>query len=234
MDNDAAIQPDAPQSDFNIQLGSVADPMNDTPLVTTKASNDFPTQDDLDEEAAGTIAVNSQNKFGVNLSDDPDELFIEAMRDIDYNADNSYRLLKRVVELQPNNGRAYTFLGWIWNKYLKNTAKAIEFYRKALELEKAFGLTYVYLSEALMKVNKYDEAFQIITSAGDVDDIDLYSYHMILGEISEYNEKYEEAIVHYKQALKYSFSNQSANSIKLSIERAMQKQSDHLFHLQNF
>lgn len=220
MDNDAAIQPDAPQTDFNIPLGSISDPMNDTPLITNQIpipSSSFPMNDNdpLSE-------------------DDPDKLFIGAMRDIDYNADESYVLLNKVIKLNPNYGKAYAYLGWIHNRFLKNTAKAIELYKKAIELEKSFGLAYVYYAEALMKVNNYSEASNVINSAEGVEDIDLYSVNMIKGEIAEFEEKYDEAIKFFKTALKYSFSSQSANSIKTSIERAMQKQSDHLFHLQSF
>jgi len=215
MDIDSAIQPDAPQQDFNIPLSTFSDPISDQPLSTSKPS-DFPSQDDLDFEQ------------------DPSKLFIKALRDIDYSADESYECLNKVIQIDPNYGKAYTYLGWIQNRFLKNTAKAIEMYKKGLELDKTFGLTYVYYAEALMKMNKYDEALEIINQGENVEDIDLYSVHMIQGEISEFNEKYDDAIKHFRMALKYSFSIQSANSIKTSIERAMQKQGNHLFHLQNF
>ena len=103
--------------------------------------------------------------------------------------ENSIKAYKKALELNPNYGIAYS---WIGNAYsYSDSEKAIENYRKAFELDPLNSVVTSNYARSLMFEDKYEEALEIYEARQKLDPKFMFSYYRIaeikafsMGEIS--------------------------------------------------
>ncbi len=98
--------------------------------------------------------------------------------------ENSIKAYKKALELNPNYGIAYS---WIGNAYsYSDSEKAIENYRKAYELDPLNSVVTSNYARSLIFEDKYDEALEIYQARLKLDPKFMFSYYRI-AEIKAFN-----------------------------------------------
>ncbi|MBD3224732.1 MAG: tetratricopeptide repeat protein [Caldithrix sp.] len=115
--------------------------------------------------------------------------------------DRAAGFYKRSIKFLPT-AKAHTFLGWVYS--LKGfPEKGIEECKKAIELDPAFGNPYNDIGAYLIQMRRYDEAKPWLERALRAPRYKNYAYpHINLGKIYEFKGLWDQAMYHYKKAIK--------------------------------
>lgn len=116
--------------------------------------------------------------------ENPNSFFVTAyLIDININLNNYEEAIKLGIDILnsnvlDSNDTAYILvnLGWINLKYLNNKDKALEYFNKALELDKNIGRAYIGLAEYYFSIEDYNSALVNYEKAIDLQEgtIDVY------------------------------------------------------------
>lgn len=116
--------------------------------------------------------------------ENPNNFFVTAyLIDININLNKYKEAIKLGIDILnsnvlDSNDTAYILvnLGWINLKYLNNKDKALEYFNKALELDKNIGRAYIGLSEYYFSIEDYNSALVNYEKAIDLQEgtIDVY------------------------------------------------------------
>jgi len=130
-----------------------------------------------------------------------ERLFIEATYAamVDFDPDKSLRIFGRLLEKYPKEKRAYFWMGV--NSYLRNTSdKAIEAFKKALELDPDFGEVMNMIAYAYAGREDYDKAIEYFekyasTYPEDANPLDsMAELYLLMGRLDDSIAKYEETL----------------------------------------
>ena len=132
-------------------------------------------------------------------------------------------LLFKIIQRNPNFGKAYNHLGWVYENKYKNYTRAEEFYKKALQYAPEYAAPYLNYTYFLSNLGRYDElkthldkSLQIPSVAKET----LYNEYAVMYEMQQ---NPQEAMDFYVKAAMTTLDSTKLEQYKTSIERCKQK-----------
>ena len=113
--------------------------------------------------------------------------------------EQSYQLIKRYIELNPDHAKAYSNLG-VFLDNLKRYEEAETAYRKAIELNPDHATAYYNLGSLLDDLERYEEAEAAYRKTIEFNPDHANAYYN-LGNLLDDLERYEEAEAAYRKAI---------------------------------
>lgn len=154
-----------------------------------------------------------------------DQLFFEADKRIKEEKFVEARdLLLQAVQLDPNFGRAYNHLGWIYDVKYKDYQKAEEAYKKALEVSPDYAPLYINYAILLSILGRDTEIVDLLEKALKVPGIDMRNVQREFGFLYERQGKFSQAKEAYKKALQLSWTDEDVKYFKSNIDRCNTKE----------
>lgn len=154
-----------------------------------------------------------------------DELFFEADNLIaQKKISDAVNLLEGILNEDPQYGKAYNHLGWIYETKYKDYPKAEEYYRKCLEFTPDYPAVYLNISVVLSHLGKWKELEDVLNGALLVPGVDKATIYNEFGIMNELQGKFEAAIENYKTAIRFSLSDVNIDTYYASTKRCIKKQ----------
>ncbi len=155
-----------------------------------------------------------------------DRLFFKADNDIkDGLIAEAFDTLQYIVEQEPEYGKAYNHLGWIYETKYKKYPTAEECYKLALRYAPEYTATYVNYSILLSTLEKYDELTEFLQKSLTVAGVNKSKVWNEYGIMYEMRGMYPEGIEAYKKAIQYCISDEEIDRFEKSIHRIRKKQN---------
>jgi serine/threonine protein kinase len=131
-----------------------------------------------------------------------EKLYIEASYAsvIERNPEKRFKIIKELTQRYPKEKRAHYQLGIYYQNFIGNFDKALEEYKKALELDSSYGLPLNESAFIHLQLGNYEKAIEclkkyISVSPGDANPFDsIAGAYFLLGRLDESVAKYEEAM----------------------------------------
>lgn len=132
-------------------------------------------------------------------------------------------ILELTKTLHPEHAPVYCYLGQIMVEKYKNFQDAEAYLKKAIELDSSFPLTYQYLGQLLILMNRGSELKVLLKQMEPLPK--KYSIPVLLdyGFTIEEKGKYNEAISIYKTALRTTQGTEEMDAVSLAIDRCLNK-----------
>lgn len=155
-----------------------------------------------------------------------EELFHLADLDIkDGYYEAAVKKLEDILVENPNFGKAYNHLGWMYETKFRDLGKAEEFYKKALERAPEYPAIYTNYSILLSTLGKFNELELLLNQALTVPGVDKANIYNEFGIMYEQTGNYEKAIEFYKQCGRQTLAKDTLDRALASIERCKTKQT---------
>lgn len=155
-----------------------------------------------------------------------EELFRQADLDIkDGYYESAVKKLEDILVENPNFGKAYNHLGWMYETKFRDLRKAEEFYQKALERAPEYPAIYTNYSILLSTLGKYQELELLLNQALAVPGVDKATIYNEFGIMYEQQGDYEKAIDFYKQCGRSTLAKETLDRAVASIDRCKTKQT---------
>lgn len=162
--------------------------------------------------------------FGDDSNAELDNLFFEADNLIKDNLiGDAHNKLLVIVKKNPNYGRAYNHLGWLFETKYKDLNKAEEYYQKALENSPEYIPIYLNYAICLSTMGKYDKLKDFLEKAMQVPGVNKSQLNNEYGIMYEMQGDFEKAISYYQAAINQSLNNKDISIYQESIERCIRK-----------
>ena len=113
--------------------------------------------------------------------------------------------------------------GWYAQYRLKDRKCARKHYEWAILFDPSYGGTYYNYSEFLIEEKDLDTLFELMKKGMKYADVDKASLINDYARLLEINGKYKLASDQYKEAMKYTMSYWTMNTIKVNRKRARSK-----------
>jgi len=153
-----------------------------------------------------------------------DDLFFEADQLIrEKKFTEAITILESIIIDSPEYGKAYNHLAWIFETQYREYAKAEDLYRKCIAINPEYTPVYLNISVTLSTLGKYADQQKILEAALLVPGIDKSSMYNELGIMHELTGKFDEAIHHFKEAIRFSLVNANIDTYMASMERCKRK-----------
>ena len=153
-----------------------------------------------------------------------EELLDQANLDIkEGRYDDATNKLEKIIDMDPNFGKAYNHLGYLYEVKFKEYEKGETLYKLCLEKTPMYPSVYYNYAILLSTLGKYDELKDLLDRAINVPGI---TKSTILNEYAimfEQQGKLDEAIDHYRQAGLSTLDKGVLDRAKTSIERCKSK-----------
>ncbi|MCB0819217.1 MAG: tetratricopeptide repeat protein [Bacteroidetes bacterium] len=132
-------------------------------------------------------------------------------------------LLEGVIAQAPDFGKAYNHLGWIYETKLKDFYTAEEMYKQCIAYNPDYPPVYLNLSIVLSSLEKYKELEDHLNKALKVAGVDKSSIHNEFGILRELQLDFNDAVRHFKDAIRYCLNDANLETYSKSIERCRKK-----------
>jgi tetratricopeptide (TPR) repeat protein len=153
-----------------------------------------------------------------------DEMFFEADTLIaEKRFSDAINTLESILIECPEYGKAYNHLGWIYETKYKDLNKAETFYKKCLLYEPNYPAVYINLAVVLSSLAKYEELEAHLTRSLQVAGVEKANTYNEFGIMYELQGKYNQAIEHYKNAIRNTLSEANVETYSKSIKRCKTK-----------
>lgn len=130
-----------------------------------------------------------------------DELFFLADKAIgDGNIVEAEKMLNTIIANNPNYGKAYNHLGWLYYYKFLDSEKAEYYFELVLKHLPEYKPVYLHYSALLSEQVRIDEHKKLIDTANKLNRLDDARYNEELGVNYELREQYNEAINYYYKA----------------------------------
>lgn len=129
------------------------------------------------------------------------------------------QLFREIIAEAPDHWRAHHHLAWILENKYSSFLEAKRHYEICLQLAPEFPQAYYDYAVLLSRLNLEIELEKVLTAAMQVPGMDKAVIYNEWGIFFENKSDYLQAIAHYKNALRYSFSNQMVETYRSSIDR---------------
>ncbi|MCX7678640.1 MAG: tetratricopeptide repeat protein [Spirochaetes bacterium] len=165
----------------------------------------------------------SNLRKAVNLKED--DLYFYYLANVQeklHKIKDTIKSLKRAIELNPNNSRAYNYLGYLYAERNMKLDESVKLIQRALELEPENGAYLDSLGWAYFRQRKYKEALELLHRAEKnlekegIPDPVVYDH---IGDVYKKLGKISEAIKYWEKAYKIN----KTVEIKRKLERHVRK-----------
>lgn len=132
-------------------------------------------------------------------------------------------MLFKIIQRNPNFGKAYNHLGWVYENKYKNYTRAEEFYKKALQYSPEYPAGYLNYTYFLSNLSRYDELKAHLDKAINIPAVAKETIYNEYGIMYEMSQKPEEAMDYYVKAAMTTLDSTKLTQYKESINRCKQK-----------
>jgi tetratricopeptide (TPR) repeat protein len=153
-----------------------------------------------------------------------EELFIQADQDIrDGYLAEAAKKLESIIADDPDFGKAYNHLGYLYETKFKDLKSAENYYQLALEKSPDYPAVYANYSILLSTLRKYDELNTLLQKALEIPGVDKANVYNEYGIMYENLGEYSRAISNYKECAKLTFNKNTIDKALESIDRCNTK-----------
>ena len=154
-----------------------------------------------------------------------EEYYLEALDNLEFGKIvEAKRLFEKIISDNPQYGRAYTYLGWIYHRYFMDFAMAEEMYNMGLKYAPLFPVTYTNYIYLLTETDKWEHLKYLLDKADKITGVKKSVIYFHYGRLFEQNENYEAALDYYVKGKKATFEEMELEQFELCIERCQSKQ----------
>ncbi|PKA81920.1 tetratricopeptide repeat protein [Ulvibacter sp. MAR_2010_11] len=154
-----------------------------------------------------------------------EELLDQANTDIkNGHYDEATNKLEEIIGIDPNFGKAYNHLGYLYEVKFKEYEKGETLYKLCLEKSPMYPAVYYNYSILLSTLGKYDELKELLDQAINIPGITKSTMYNEYAIMYEQQGKLNEAIDYYKKAAMNTLDKSVLERAKGSIERCKMKQ----------
>lgn len=137
--------------------------------------------------------------------------------------DAATNTLEKIIDMDPNFGKAYNHLGYLYEVKFKEYEKGETLYKLCLEKSPMYPSVYYNYAVLLSTLGKWDELEELLETALTIPGITLSTIYNEYGIMYEQQEKFEKAIEYYKNGALKSLDKNMITRAKDSIERCKMK-----------
>jgi len=153
-----------------------------------------------------------------------EELLNQANLDIkDGFFDDATKKLEQIISENPNFGKAYNHLGYMYEVKFRDFDKGETLYKLAIEKSPLYTATYYNYAVLLSTLGKYDELKELLDTALTLPGIIKSTIYNEYGIMLEQQGKFDEAIEYYRKCALNSLDNNVIERAKQSIDRCKLK-----------
>ena len=154
-----------------------------------------------------------------------EELLNQANTDIkDGFFDEATNKLEKIIDMDPNFGKAYNHLGYLYEVKFKEFEKGETLYKLCLEKSPMYPPVYYNYAVLLSTLGKYDELKELLDTAITIPGITKSTIYNEYAIMYEQQGKLSEAIEHYKKCALDTLDKGVMDRARTSIERCKMKQ----------
>jgi tetratricopeptide (TPR) repeat protein len=153
-----------------------------------------------------------------------EELLNQANLDIkDGFFDDATKKLEQIISENPNFGKAYNHLGYMYEVKFRDFDKGETLYKLAIEKSPLYTATYYNYAILLSTLGKFDELKELLDTALTIPGIIKSTIYNEYGIMLEQQGKLDEAIEYYRKCALNSMDTNVIERAKLSIDRCKMK-----------
>ncbi len=153
-----------------------------------------------------------------------EELLNHANLDIkDGYFDEATNKLERIIDMDPNFGKAYNHLGYLYEVKFKEYEKGETLYKLCLEKSPLYPAVYYNYSILLSTLGKYDELKQLLDKAITIPGITKSTIYNEYAIMYEQQGDFDKAIEYFKKCALNTLDKNVLTRAKDSIERCKLK-----------
>ena len=153
-----------------------------------------------------------------------EELLYQANQDIkDGYFDEATNKLERIIDMDPNFGKAYNHLGYLYEVKFKEYDKGETLYKLCLEKSPMYPPVYYNYAILLSTLGKFDELKELLDKAINIPGITKSTIYNEYAIMYEQQGKFDDAIEYYKKCGLNTLDKNVLSRAKDSIERCKMK-----------
>ena len=153
-----------------------------------------------------------------------EELLDQANTDIkNGNYDEASNKLEKIIDMDPDFGKAYNHLGYLYEVKFKDYEKGETLYKLALEKSPMYTSVYYNYAVCLSTLGKYKELKDLLDTAMNIPGIIKATIYNEYGIMYEQTDELDKAIEHYQLSGRSTLSNDVLTRAKNSIDRCKLK-----------
>jgi len=137
--------------------------------------------------------------------------------------ENASNLLEKIIDIDPNFGKAYNHLGYLYEVKFKEFEKGETLYKLCLEKAPLYPAVYHNYSILLSTLGKFDALKQLLDTAITIPGVMKSTMYNEYGIMYEQSGKLDEAITYYKKAGIETLDQSFLDRAKASIQRCKSK-----------
>jgi len=137
--------------------------------------------------------------------------------------EDASNLLEKIIDIDPNFGKAYNHLGYLYEVKFKEYEKGETLYKLCIEKTPMYPSVYYNYAILLSTLNKWDELKDLLDRAVGIPGITLATIYNEYAIMYEQQGKLDEAIEHYKKTGMSTLDKNVLERAKTSIERCQAK-----------
>lgn len=137
----------------------------------------------------------------------------------------SVELLLKILQRNPQFGKAYNHLGWVYEIDYRDYTRAEEYYKKAMKYEPDYSPSYTHYARLLSSCKRFDELKLHLDMALSIPTVSSEAIYFEYGLMYEMQQNPEAAMNHYikaamttLEAKKITLYQESINRCKTKIE----------------
>ncbi len=127
--------------------------------------------------------------------------------------------LEEIINTDPNFGKAYNHLGYLYEVKFKDFEKGETLYKLCLEKSPLYPSVYYNYAILLSTLGRYDDLAELLDRAMNIPGITKSTIYNEYAIMYEQQGKLDEAITHYKKCGLHTLDKNTLNRAKESIER---------------
>ena len=137
--------------------------------------------------------------------------------------DDATNKLEKIIDIDPNFGKAYNHLGYIYEVKFKEYEKGETLYKLCLEKSPMYTAVYYNYAVLLSTLGKYTELKELLDTALTIPGITKATIYNEYGIMNEQQGNLEEAIEYYKKCGLNTLNQDVLDRAKKSIARCKAK-----------
>jgi tetratricopeptide (TPR) repeat protein len=137
--------------------------------------------------------------------------------------DEATNKLEKIIDIDPNFGKAYNHLGYLYEVKFKEFEKGETLYKLCLEKSPMYPAVYYNYSILLSTLGKYDELKELLDKALNIPGITKSTIYNEYGIMLEQQSNFDEAIEYYRKCALSTLNKDVLNRAKDSIDRCKTK-----------